>query len=39
MNCSVLALSAVFCSYLLTWIADNLYSLQWHIVQQQRECV
>jgi len=29
-NCSVLALSAVFCSGLLTWSADNLCSLQWH---------
>jgi len=28
MNCSVLALSAMFCSGLLTWNADDLCSLQ-----------
>jgi len=36
MNCSVLALSAVFCSCLVTWSAVNLCSLQWHIVQWAR---
>ena len=34
-NCSVAALRVVFCSGLLTWSADNLCSLQWHIVQQR----
>jgi len=33
--CTPLVLSAVFCSGLLTWSADNLCSLQWHIVQQR----
>jgi len=35
MNCSVLALSAVFCSGLITQSAGNLCSLQWHILQQR----
>ena len=35
MNCYALALIAVFCSRLLTRIADNACSLQWHIAQQQ----
>ena len=34
-NCSVLALSAVFCSGFLTWSADNLYSLQTNIAVPQ----
>jgi len=35
MNCSVLALSAVLCSGVLTYNADNLCSLQGHILQQR----
>ena len=39
MNCAVLALSAVFCSGLLTWSVDDLYLFQWHIVQRvKRVC-
>ena len=36
MNCCVVALS-LFSSDIVTWSADSLYSVQWHI--KQGECV